>query len=139
MVAAVVGAGAVDHLVLATEAPCGRRPGARGEGPARGRTPCAADGADEATQLDPAVAAEMPVLAWALLSEGPPLLGGPPVPQGIRGVSPTPADGYLHSESDIVMRSPDGRIVPLPLPALTLLLDPPDVPPADAETPLDLP
>ena len=77
--------------------------------------------------------------ALALLSEGPPLLGGPPVPQGIPGVPPTPADGYLHSESDIVMRSPDGRIVPLPLPALMLLLDPPDVPPADAETPLDLP
>jgi hypothetical protein len=76
--------------------------------------------------------------ALALLSEGP-LLGDPPVSQGIPGVRPTPADGYLYSESDIVMRSPDGRIVPLPLPPLPLLLDPPDVPLADAETPLDLP
>src|SRR2546423_5114500 len=39
MVAAVVGAGAVDHLVLATEAACGRRPGARGEDPAPGTGP----------------------------------------------------------------------------------------------------
>jgi hypothetical protein len=46
--------------------------------------------------------------ALALLSEGPPLLGGPPISQGIPGVPP-------------------------------LLLAPPDVPLADAETPLGLP
>ena len=42
----------------------------------------------------------------ALLSEGPPLLSGPLVPQGIPGVPPTPPDGYLHRESDIAIRSP---------------------------------
>lgn len=75
----------------------------------------------------------------ALLSEGPPLLGGPPVLQSISGVRATLPDGYLYSESDIIMRLPDGRIGSLNIPSLTMLLNPGDVPPADTETPISLP
>lgn len=77
--------------------------------------------------------------AVALLAEGPPLPDGPPVPQGIPGVLATPPGGYFYSMSDIVMRLPDGRIGPLNMPPLTILLDPGDVPPADIETQIYLP